>query len=403
MSPVKHTVPRDRPHPKGLETAAKPRRAPVLSKWLLAWLYLFAAHSLPAQPSNESEATPAAEETAPPLVVEDPPTPTPQPSVAGRLAEQQRQLLYQLNGPPSALWLPVDDQQVLAFWQPDRSGTPLGAVLMLHDWGDSPRHPATLRRLHEYLPLHGWATFSMELPDLPPATIPARANPAPAAVVDEEPLTKEDSETAGEESLAEEAPETADEGTLAMDSPEATEEAPVAREPAEDSAAAPSEEEIVKQIHRRIHAATTYLHQQGQYNLILLGEGRSALWVLQHLEQALPPPEVSSENRKSTAVIERTFRAVVLVNAETPNPATPLATELRSSDIPTLDVFTDFHLDARAAAQSRRQAARQHGYSHYVIRRLPPPSGADSERSETPLTKTVRGFLQKYAQGVELE
>lgn len=353
-------------------------------KWLF-WLCILAIHqSAHAQePAPEATEPPInAEESAGALPLEEATHPVHQP-VAERLAEQKRQLLHALKGPPTALWLPIDDQQVLAFWQPDRSGKPLGAVLMLHDRGENPRSPATLRRLHEYLPLHGWATFSLELPDLPGAILPARPNlPTAPTAPQSEPSAPLDSDVAHQET---------------------TNEAPV--DALETPLPSVSREEVIEQIHRRIQAATVYLHQQNQYNLILLGEGGSTHWVLQHLDKAVPPAAVESADNKSKGLIDRTFRAVVLVNPSTPDAAqrAPLHDELRHPEIPTLDVYTDFHLDTLTAARNRQQAAKQKGYGNYVIRRLPPPIEADPERVETSLTKTVRGFLQRYAQGVELE
>lgn len=372
MSYVKHTVPQ---HTR--------LHRPYL-RWL-CWLCILVFQPIYAQGPATPEATPPIEEEPANSL---PPEPVPNQPVAERLAEQKRQLLHDVKGPPIALWLPVDDQQVLAFWQPDRSGKPLGAVLMLHDQGENPRRAATLRRLHEYLPTHGWATFSVELPDLPEAVIPARSDP-PA----------QQDESADESALVDgnevTPPETADEALakIIVDPPTVT------------AALPPSRAEVIEQIHRRIQAATAYLHQQGQYNLVLLGEGSSSHWASQHLDRAVPPPPVESADKKSKGIIDRTFRAVVLVNPHTPDGAelASLHDELRHPEIPTLDVFTDFHLDTLAAAQSRRQSAKQKGYENYVVRRLPPPSGADPGRTDTLLTKAVRGFLHKYAQGVELE
>ena len=385
MSHLKHTAP------------LPARRRPFIH-WLIC-LCALAVQPVTAQSPDglavtepkaveESAATsPSTEETAAPI---------PNQPVAERLEERHRQLLHDLKGPPTALWLPVGEQPVLAFWQPDRSGKPLGAVLMLHDRGENPRRAATLRRLHEYLPIHGWATFSVELPDLPVAVVPPRPTPRNTTRLEQpaEPAVDNPNETASvnESEVVHQEPDTEPEPETNNDSPEAT---------------APSlnREEVVDHIHQRIQAATAYLHQQGQYNLVLLGEGSSAHWVLEHLDKAMPPPAVESADKKSKGIIDRAFRGVILLNSRTPEGAdlTPLHEGLRHPEIPTFDVFADFHLETLAAAQSRRQTAKQRDYEHYVIRRLPPSTGANPERTETLLTKAIRGFLQKYAQGVELK
>lgn len=327
----------------------------------------------------------------------EPITSSPNQPVAERLAGQQRQLLHDLKGPPDALWLAVDEKQVLAFWQSDRSGKPLGAVLMLHDRGENPRRAATLRRMHEYLPIHGWATFSVELPELPGATVPPR--PATSVVQPaspgEAPAETNPSETSASVDESDVVHQESDEGSSAksFDNP------PVATAPT------PDREEVIEDIHKHIEAATAYLHEQGQYNLVLLAEGSSAYWALQHLDKAVPPPAVESADKKSKGIIERAFRAVVLVNAGAPEGEEQklLSDALNHPDIPTFDVFTDFYLETLNNAEERRQVAKQKGYENYIVRRLPPANGATPESTETLLTKAIRGFLQKYAQGVELK
>jgi hypothetical protein len=340
-------------------------------------------------PADETPTVTPSEEISSPEP--EPAKKTPNKPVPMRLAEEQRQLLSQLPGPPSSLWLPVGDEQVLAFWQPDRSGKPLGAVLMLHDKGENPRRAATLRRLHEYLPLYGWATFSMELPDLPEPAVPPRPEPPPPV----QPV-QSDVEASNDEEVATEASET-------MTAPEVVPEAVPEPEPPPQPQM--TREETLEHIQLRILAATAFLHQQGQLNLVLLGEGRSALWALQHLDKAVPPTPVESSDKKSKAVIDRAIRAVILLNPQSSTDIglDPLTEWLRHPEVPTFDVFTDLDLDTLAAARQRQQKAKQKGYETYGQRRLPPPNEANPEASETLLTKAIRGFLQKHARGVELK
>lgn len=349
-------------------------------------------HGPAAIAQTPADETPAVAQSQEPSAPE--PTPaktTPNLHAPTRLAEEQRQLLSQLPGPPSSLWLPVGDEQVLAFWQTDRSGKPLGAVLMLHDKGENPRRAATLRRLHEYLPLYGWATLSLELPNLPEPTVPPRPElPPPAAPA----LNVEEVGEAGEPTN-----NTSDQAAATPQEP--AEVAPISELMPQEL----TREEVLEHIQLRIQAATAFLHQQGQLNLVLLGEGTSALWALQHLDKAVPPTPVESSDKKSKAVIDRAIRAVVLLNPpSSPDMGLdPLTEWLRHPEVPTFDVFTDLVLDTLAAARQRQQAAKQKGYETYGQRRLPPPNGANPDASETLLTKAIRGFLQKHAKGVELK
>lgn len=331
-------------------------------------------------PEEESQGIPQQEENS------SEPSPALAKPVKIRLKETQRQLLTQIKGPPEPIWLPVEDQQVLAFWQPDQSGQPLGAVLMLHAQGQNPRWKATLLRLHEYLPAYGWATLSVELPDLPPQAIPERPQPDSSGAHSE--TSPPEGDTAQEQPTR---------NTEAADTETATEESAV-QPPA--AIAKPTREDVEEQIQLRIQAASAYLHQQGQFNLVVLGEGISAQWALQYLAIAVPPAAPTSADTKRSAVIERAVRALVLLNPkDEPGNLTDL---LQHPAVPTFDVFTDFSLDIRKAADKRKQKARKAGYEHYVQRRLPPMTGA-TDADEIMVTKAIRGFLQKHAKGEEFQ
>ncbi len=381
MSQVKHiAIPRPKAH----------RRRCL---WIAINTIVVLLHGPAASAQTSADETPALTESQESSAPE--PTAaktTPNLYVPARLAEEQRHLLSQLPGPPSSLWLPVGDEQVLAFWQADRSGKPLGAVLMLHDKGENPRRAATLRRLHEYLPFYGWATLSVELPDLPEPPVPPRPEPPALSI----PAPDVDKGTGETEELTNNPSDEA-----AAPAHEPAEVAPIP-EPMPPQL---TRDEALEHIQLRIQAATSFLHQQGQLNLVLLGEGRSALWALQHLDKAVPPTPVESSDKKSKAVIDRAIRAVVLLNPQS-SPDTgldPLTEWLRHPEVPTFDVFTDLDLGTLAAARQRQQAAKQKRYEVYGQRRLPPPNGANPEASETLLTKAIRGFLQKHAKGVELK
>lgn len=367
------------------------------------WLFCLTAFVVQSIYAQEPAVTTATAETAtgePSTNAAPPAEPTPRSpkqTVAERLASQQRQLLHGLKGPPEALWLAVDEKQVLAFWQPDRSGKPLGAVLMLHDRGENPRRAATLRRMHEYLPIHGWATFCFELPELPGAAVPPRpATPVPKLASP----AKAPADASPSEATA-----SVDESDVVHQEPDEGSSAESVDDPLVATAPTPDREEVIEHIHKHIEAATAYLHEQGQYNVVLLAEGSSAYWALQHLDKAVPPPAVESADKKSKGIIDRAFRAVVLMNASAPEGEEQklLSDALNHPDIPIFDVFTDFYLETLDAAEERRQVAKQKGYENYIVRRLPPANGATPESTETLLTKAIRGFLQKYAQGVELK
>lgn len=309
------------------------------------------------------------------------------PSAKVRLALQRQNLLMALEGPPDAVWIEVDGEKIPGFWRADQSGRPLGAVLILPAQAENARWSQTLAQLHHHLPKHGWATLSVELPELPEPAIPQR--PSPVAPVDAPDSASTHS---------------ADETSLEN---QETEPATSPPPPATQDAASTTIEETRSAIQRKITAATAYLHQQGQYNLVLIGEGVSALWVLEHLGVAVAPPAPKGADENRKAIVERAIRAVVLLDAQTPNYLQPteLTERLRFPQVPTLDLYTDPTIPARNLAAQRKQASIKAGYEVFVQRQLAPPAGPReaADPAETRLTKAIRGFLQRHAQGVAME
>ena len=373
------------------------RTAPVL---LLSWV-IWMNYPAIAQPTP----TPASDETR--IIAQDEPEQTAA-TISARSTNQsprqtrrlqQQRLLADLPGPPAAIWLESGGEEFLGFWQSDLSGEPLGAVLMLHAEGQNPRWRGTLLRLHQSLPHHGWATLSVELPALPEPAIPARTLPATTPT----PATQLPGLPDAPNTPA--APVEVDE-TQVVHQDQVTsqgEEATRSAEPTRTEAA--SVADVKLKITQRIAAATRYLNQQGQYNLVLLGEGAGAHWALAHLKDAVMPEVPSSGDDKNKAVMDRPIRALILVDIKTPAPLPepPWTEQLKHPQVPTLDLYTDYGLTARKVATKRRQDSVAAGYETYVQKRLPPQTGADPTAQETALTKAIRGFLQKHARGVELD
>ena len=79
-----------------------------------------------------------------------------------RLAES---VASKLN-PGEALWLDTEQDKFLAIYTPDLSARPKGATVILHDANGHPDWPNVIKPLRKSLPLYGWATLSIQLPQL---------------------------------------------------------------------------------------------------------------------------------------------------------------------------------------------------------------------------------------------
>lgn len=78
---------------------------------------------------------------------------------------QAEQLAKTLK-PGEALWLEVDQDKFLAILIPDVSDRPKGGAIILHDANSHPDWPDVIRPLRTSLPHHGWATISIQLPNI---------------------------------------------------------------------------------------------------------------------------------------------------------------------------------------------------------------------------------------------
>ena len=139
---------------------------------------------------------------------------------------------------------------------------------------------------------------------------------------------------------------------------------------------------------------------------MLLGEGASALWALEHLGQAAAPdklPKADDPTRK--AIVDRPIRALIMLDIRIPDslPLSELKERLRHPNIPTMDIYTDPGVPARQAANERKQLSIKAGYQTYVLKRLPPAAGIPAMEEETNLVKALRGFLQQHARGEQLD
>jgi len=69
-----------------------------------------------------------------------------------------------ING--KALWLDDGKSKFFAVYDPDQSGQPKGAIIILHDANSHPDKPEVIRPLRNDLPVHGWASITIQLPYL---------------------------------------------------------------------------------------------------------------------------------------------------------------------------------------------------------------------------------------------
>ncbi len=285
---------------------------------------------------------------------------------------RKQQLLSAALPQTQVVWLQIPEgEPVLAVYQPDSSGKPQGAVLVLHAEGQHPIWPGPLAALFKHLPEHGWAVMGVSLPDTPwPLAPPRRHAPPPPYTPETEPA--DDSARLQGDDLG---------GAPEIDPTATATPTPGGEQLAEDTA------------QQAIAAATQHLKALGQLNLVLIGQGLGAARALQHLAQA------------SGSAGPGSVRALVLIDLSSPAPANH-ARMAHTADLPAIPildiVFEDAGHHTLVSAQLRAEAARRHGHRTYVQRQLQPAT-VKRNQGEVRLIKAVRGFLNRHALGTAVE
>ena len=267
-------------------------------------------------------------------------------------------------------------------WQDARGGRTLGALLLVHGAGQTPDWPGSIDLLRTTLPEFGWTTLSISVPDPLPKEIPARTTPFPLPTKEK---TENESETPNEE--------TSEVEEMAKPSPE----------PAPMMKKKKPRPNIEKQASGRIDSAIKYLHQKGQFNIIIVGEGLGAARVAKFADKKLGNTLAKNDAQAAT-VNQRMIRSMILINARNQihEEDKTLPDYFNYLDLPILDIYTHSHYLDTYEPQKRAAKAKKNQLKHYQQIPLTLSNAAAFEK-ETLIIRRIRGFLEKHAKGVELE
>lgn len=300
-------------------------------------------------------------------------------------------LLTQGIDPEHVQWLTTTHGPYAAIWYQDQSGYPKGAVLMVHDQGESPYWPKTTAPLHESLPASGWSTLAIALPPPKPKAIPERTTPAKVVVVrsttnDDRDASKTDSETSTDTTIKDKT-KTQDPGT--------SKNQVVPVETIRRSVVKPIADDAEQIALDRLKSAINFLHDRGQFNIVLVGYGVGAIRanaLLKTLSPTKAPP--AGDNP--------TFRGFVIINGDNYLPDRQEQTQwFENDEMPVLDIYLRNNERFKQAAHTRKVAANRNKIQVYKTLGL--PEMIPSNSGENRLSRRVRGFLKKYAEGVEVD
>ena len=150
----------------------------------------------------------------------------------------------------------------------------------------------------------------------------------------------------------------------------------------------------------RLESALVFLHDQGQFNIIVLGSGLGAIRAQNFMTQITP----KIENPRLRANFEKPVRALIIINGrnQLPSEKDLYRDWFTDPEIPILDIFVMNDSRNIVEAKARKVLAKQKGVLVYKQVKVPAVL-RESSWGETPISRRVRSFLDTNAVGVEVK
>lgn len=307
---------------------------------------------------------------------------------------------------------------------PQASRQPQGGILILHDEQQHGHWPDIIGPLREYLPLFGWSTLTIELPDQLkrqriPREIPTLAASADEASAEQEsngdqannesseiddPATK-NQETENQEAKDNASPESiavedingdidevsSDENEPALPRLDKLPDLPVVQ--AESQAL---EEENIDRIadyqaqnRQRIKTAIEYLQQQNQYNLVIIGFGRGASWAIDFVHQQI---QLDPKPKGLTLI---TIDALPNIYDKD-----LIHQQLADISLPYLDLLQSQKQFNNRSAAKRLAIMRRNNNPNY--QQIITPEISSYNELENPTNRRIRGWIKSNASGTQI-
>ncbi len=343
-----------------------------------------------AQEDTQTEPEPQAEQNG---GEQSSPAPAPPSSAIERpkldkqhIAMQSMAALAQESDPDTVLWLGEGMDSFLAIYQAAWQPVPNGAVIILHADGQHALWPETTKVLSENLAKHGWTSLSISLPEALTASVPQRQYTAINSAEEADKTPTEMADTAAS-NVAQATPE----NTTANAEATMAEESTLTEAESVNMSVDPE-----AQAFERIMQSYDYLRQQGLLNIAIICEGSAAVRAIKMISAIPLPPPSNPQARVANPVA-----ALVSINAKHSLPRETdfkLPTALAELNISVLDIYFDDSEHSKRNAEKRKAEATRAGLAVYRQQRLPLNSNKLAQ-GENPLSKRVRGFLNRYARG----
>jgi len=322
----------------------------------------------------------------------------PQTAQVGTATEATRNTLLEAElNDEGIVTLTADGKAFLGLWQTDLSGNPFGAIVIFHGEGQNIDWPESVSVLRNSLAQFGWATLSISLPNPQTPHPPPRPYAAQITALDPEEPSEAPPMTAANASSTNEEKPVGDDA-----------ENPI---PALSKTHSLDDVEIIVQA--RAKAAMAFLKSKGQYNIVFAGHGLGAARASRYLDSLSNSSTTTPRNnnrgpKKTQAIIQRPVRALIWVNARNTIPNSPSTADavitdwLNDTGLPVLDVYFNTHYLDDIEARVRAKNTKLKRLMHYSQVKMITPKHQTGDDGNV-LSKRVRGFLNKYAKGVEID
>lgn len=321
-------------------------------------------------------------------------------------SERDNALLAQAE-PDETLWLETPNEKIIALFKTGETRKTKGALLILHAPELPQLWPAPLEHLRRNLPIYGWETMAVPLPQKYQSKAPARDLMSSSAASSSSPAAAANvasGTSAASDANAPQDPSAQESSADATASVAASAEA--ASSVASIQSSSMSSETVKPQLPReqligeRVEAAIQELNKVGEFNVVVLVDNSSAVDSLAALQQKVNIAG-SDEHR-----IDGPLQAIILVNLQSQEPLSKeqLSSVFAVELIPVMDVF--FATDDQRQKDLRRlhhaEAMRKNVRIYQQVV-LPPENMITVDGRQGFWLEKVRGFMETKAEGKELK
>lgn len=323
----------------------------------------------------------------------------PKPYIVPNAEKTRFDVLARQADPREVLRLNANEEEFLTLFRPEHTPKARGALVILHIEDGHPDWPMVVNPVRTQMPDFGWATLSVAIPSPGSAEIPERTLPATLVLAgmpegagdDEEEAPAEGEGGEGEDALADSAAEdaapepqtSADEEGDELGEGQEGEEGGNPDWPPKNPTFVPVDDfgPLSDRIDARIEAAVSHLLGQGYEQIVFVGHGVGAVWIMDYLKDHTAPPE----------------QAVVMIQPRMPQRQidVDLPALLLEQQRPILDLYYDDNRFDKDFATERANFARRSGNPHYRQTRLGGLGlqSGQSEAKDRRVVQSLRGWL----------